>query len=241
MTDARVREAERRWRRSGSTEDAAAWLRERVKAGGLEQSHVRWAASCGLEAAIAALDPVAAPPGLEVVATEVMDGRAEVEARLWVAVVRAGWGCLGDDRHLAYLWTWEGALVGLSRPGFSIQDYGSRASDLLLAVVDLAQRSVARFLGRGASVPLPLHLHCTPAEAITRLAQDVPLETIRGALVAEWAPWLVGLADPFTRRVVTETDPPRVRSIGWPDQAEGLSRLLAGGEVEDPGPASSPG
>ena len=44
MSDARLRELERRWRESGSTEDEAAYLRERVRVGDLTQERLELAA-----------------------------------------------------------------------------------------------------------------------------------------------------------------------------------------------------
>lgn len=51
MSDEDVRDAERRWRASGSVEDQAAWLRARVRAGALPLAHVHAAAFLGHEAA----------------------------------------------------------------------------------------------------------------------------------------------------------------------------------------------
>ena len=44
MTDERLRELERCWRESGSVEDEAAWLRERVRVGELSEARLRLAA-----------------------------------------------------------------------------------------------------------------------------------------------------------------------------------------------------
>ena len=59
MSDARLREAERRWREGGRREDEAAWLRERARAGGLDPLDLAIAAACGHPAAVLA---VSAPP-----------------------------------------------------------------------------------------------------------------------------------------------------------------------------------
>lgn len=53
VTDARTREAERRWRTSGSLEDGAAFLRERVRRESLSLLHVQAAAFLGDRAAAA--------------------------------------------------------------------------------------------------------------------------------------------------------------------------------------------
>lgn len=51
MSDARLRELERRWRQAGSVADEAALLAERVRTGELPRERVELAAWCGLEAA----------------------------------------------------------------------------------------------------------------------------------------------------------------------------------------------
>jgi hypothetical protein len=55
VTDARLRELERRWRETGTVEDEAAWLRARVQAGELEQSKLELAGLCGCKAACLAI------------------------------------------------------------------------------------------------------------------------------------------------------------------------------------------
>ena len=51
MSDQRLRELERRWRETGSVEDEAAYLRERVRVGDLTQERLELAAYCGHEGA----------------------------------------------------------------------------------------------------------------------------------------------------------------------------------------------
>lgn len=55
MTDARLRESERRWKETGALEDEAQYLRERVRAGELQADRLEVAALCGDEAARTAL------------------------------------------------------------------------------------------------------------------------------------------------------------------------------------------
>ncbi len=62
MSDERLRELERRWRESGSVEDEAAWLLERVRVGELDQDRLELAAYCGHGAARVALGDAAARP-----------------------------------------------------------------------------------------------------------------------------------------------------------------------------------
>ena len=57
MTDSRLQELKRAWEASGSVEDEAAYLRERVRVGDLTQERLELAAYCGHPAAAAILDP----------------------------------------------------------------------------------------------------------------------------------------------------------------------------------------
>lgn len=52
MTDSRLRELERRWRETGSAEDEAAWLSERLRVGVLSREHLVLAAKLGHLAAL---------------------------------------------------------------------------------------------------------------------------------------------------------------------------------------------
>ena len=51
MSDSKLRELERRWRETGSVDDEAAYLRERVRVGDLTQERLELAAYCGHEGA----------------------------------------------------------------------------------------------------------------------------------------------------------------------------------------------
>lgn len=64
MTDARLRELERRWKRTGAVEDHVALLLERLRVGGVELRRVEVAAYCGCPGAAKALgvSAVALPP-----------------------------------------------------------------------------------------------------------------------------------------------------------------------------------
>ena len=56
MSDQKLRELERKWKETGSVEDEAAYLRERVRVGDLTQERLELAAYCGQEAARFATD-----------------------------------------------------------------------------------------------------------------------------------------------------------------------------------------
>lgn len=55
MSDSRLRTLERRWIETGAVEDEAAWLRERLRAGGLSEEQLALAAHCAHEGARLAL------------------------------------------------------------------------------------------------------------------------------------------------------------------------------------------
>ncbi len=61
MSDARLRELERRWREEGSPVDGGAFLRERLRRGDLTLARLELAAYCGDEAALRALDGAIEP------------------------------------------------------------------------------------------------------------------------------------------------------------------------------------
>ena len=61
MSDNKLRELERRWKETGSVEDEAAYLLERVRAGELTQERLELAAYCGR--VIRSDDPTPVPAG----------------------------------------------------------------------------------------------------------------------------------------------------------------------------------
>lgn len=61
VSDAKLRELERRWRETGAVEDEAAWLRERVRVGELTRERLFLAASCGHDGARVAAEGEAPP------------------------------------------------------------------------------------------------------------------------------------------------------------------------------------
>jgi hypothetical protein len=63
MSDAKLRELERRWKETGTVEDEAAYLLERVRVGDLSRERLELAAYCGHEGARRATGPVAHASG----------------------------------------------------------------------------------------------------------------------------------------------------------------------------------
>ena len=87
MTDARLRELERKWHESGSAEDEAAWLRERVRVGDSSEGRLRLAAYWGHPPALEALQ--LSPNALsQPVAAVVSDLDLEERRRFLIALAR---------------------------------------------------------------------------------------------------------------------------------------------------------
>ena len=63
MSDARLRELERRWKETGSADDEGAYLLERVRVGDLTRERLELAAYCGHEGARRAVGDVSECPG----------------------------------------------------------------------------------------------------------------------------------------------------------------------------------
>jgi hypothetical protein len=89
MSDARLRELERRWKESGSPDDEAAHLQERARIGDLTRDRLELAAFCGHEAArkVAELPPATGVPTEWLTRIE-RSGRDSV-VRAGLAMVRA--------------------------------------------------------------------------------------------------------------------------------------------------------
>ncbi len=68
MSDARLRELERRWKETNSPDDEAAYLLERVRVGDLTRERLELAAYCGQEGASRALGGSAPTPSHDLVA-----------------------------------------------------------------------------------------------------------------------------------------------------------------------------
>lgn len=112
MTDERLRELERRWKETGSVEDEAAWLVERVRAGDLTQERLGLAAHCGHPAALE-LVPRKRRRSFKVFVNELLSFGRQACLRACVAAGRAalpharhrvlnGWiGLFEEDLHRA--------------------------------------------------------------------------------------------------------------------------------------------
>ncbi len=121
MTDSRLRELGREWRKTGNLEDEAVWLLERVRTGDLEQSRLKLAAHCGSSSAAVAIQIEPTPAGR-------VQGS---DLGVW-------------SEHLAGLGGRESVvrvLVGVARALLSRVD-SSLLSDSCLVVLDHAEREL---------------------------------------------------------------------------------------------------
>lgn len=82
MSDCRLRELERRWRETGSVEDEAAYLRERVRVGNLTEEKLELAAYCGHEGAMHATGAC----------RRVAPIKTDAEWQAWVKELDERWG-----------------------------------------------------------------------------------------------------------------------------------------------------
>ena len=91
MSDQKLRDLERRWRETGSVEDEAAYLRERVRVGDLTQERLELAAYCGHEGARAALGGVVScgPKGASELLADLRSWGAEEVGRAFLVIAEA--------------------------------------------------------------------------------------------------------------------------------------------------------
>lgn len=85
MSDSQLRELERRWRETGSVEDEARYLLERVRVGDLEQEKLELAAYCGYRGALGAM-------GTRIEPEVSLDGLIAQASRLPMALFALGFG-----------------------------------------------------------------------------------------------------------------------------------------------------
>jgi hypothetical protein len=95
MSDAKLRDLERRWKETGTVEDEAAYLLERVRVGDLSRERLELAAYCGHEAARRAVGPTAADAARHADTAEWYAGirRWGTEPLARGAVAAVAWAC----------------------------------------------------------------------------------------------------------------------------------------------------
>ena len=153
VSDADLRDLERRWRETCSAEDEAAWIRELVRRGELPPSRLRYAADCGDAAALLVLEDDLTLPrdlrqGLErfAKADVVLQARvavallqdAEVAAAgLWLSLLKSALSLLATGGAVRLEGSRLGAFEALEAwilcPCRSCASIASAASDLAFA------------------------------------------------------------------------------------------------------------
>ncbi len=200
MSDARLRELERRWRESGAVEDEAALLRERLRQGALGSSRLELAADLGHPGAASALGraPASAAalvdPGW---AVRTAAAGAEAAVRCAAAAARAclplhRWHRPGDDvpeRVLETVEAWLDCPCPPHTRAAAAWALYPAAPPGLAGLGYLAHR-VARVVGAqgepgGARVTVR-ELEAVVAQALERLGEEALQEVLRDA-VAAWA------------------------------------------------------
>ena len=117
MTDSRLQQLRRAWEASGSVEDEAAYLRERVRVGELSQERLELAALCGHEPARASLeDPPKDQPPV---------AWAETLGKLLFSVDVGRAASIAHDLALPYLPQWEQAYPEVREPRLALEAVSS--------------------------------------------------------------------------------------------------------------------
>lgn len=205
MSDERLRNLERRWKETGSVEDEAAFLLERVRAGDLTQERLELAAYCGLEGARAAVpgysDPWPPVDGQIWAWTEGVGAWGDVTlARAGVAALRLAEGFWnrrrpGDPRFRAAVEVAERWIAGIGHDRevaetalaaeAAFDEANKPECDLAWAAAILAR--APEDLQKGA---------CEAAYAADEILEGVP-EAIAGELTS----WALGHRDPVLERL----------------------------------------
>lgn len=213
MSDARLREAERRWRETGAVADEATWLRERVRAGALDDARLRLAAYVGHPASRSALaTPIFAPAyvqvwiyGLEPWGVEACQRAAIAAARrallLVPATSRRGRYARGAvervERHVVGLpplppLPWDPHVLDDDPPA------RERAAFEAACAVGETVHEVGRVVGAAQVVEATARASNVVVQAVE--ATDEP--AIRAAVRDEVSAWALGGSDPVLARAL---------------------------------------
>jgi hypothetical protein len=216
MTDERLRDLERRWKETGSVEDEAAWLKERVRAGDFPPTRLELAAYCGYEAARRAVATQNDPPDL----VEWVGGFArfgnDVSARAAVAIAREVFPvwkrCAHaeptDDFHQALraaeAWCMEPTADSAARASYVGQCAAGRI-DVLPDDVTHEEDAAAAVACWACSAiqdqeasPTAIEWRARAVNQVVRLARSLACdEDLRRRVSREIVPWCLGLDDPL--------------------------------------------
>lgn len=145
MSDARLRELERRWHESGALEDEVAFLNARVRAGDLLPMRVLQAAACGHEAALRASDAELPPPLSNAWTAWLRAEPGELHARVALAFAREVQPeftrLLPSDHRLARALVAAGRLLDGPTDATAKEEVLAAVPGLVDAIEDRARRS----------------------------------------------------------------------------------------------------
>ncbi|MCO5170926.1 MAG: hypothetical protein M9894_31745 [Planctomycetes bacterium] len=213
MSDARLREAERRWRESGALADEAAWLRERARAGALTDEALRLAAYVGHAAAAAALaSPPLAPAyvqawiyGLQPWGVEACQRAAIAAARR--ALVRVPPGTRRGRYARSALARVERLVTGLPPlpplpwdPHVLDDDPSPRERAAFEAACAVGE--TVHEVARVAQDARAFEASARAGGAVIRAVEATDEPTVRAAVRDEVAAWALGERDPVLSRVL---------------------------------------
>jgi hypothetical protein len=228
VSDQRLREFELRWRASGSSEDEAFLLRERVRVGGLSEARLELAAYLGHSAAVGAAAKVGGAfpdEGLVVDAGHLkLPGASEEWAPTWLVRLLE----LGEVEAVLRAAVALYRRSELTRPASDVSIWDQDVSvnpcwDSTLAIEawivgegdEEALKEFKRSMGLDAALArLLARCVCPLGEQEITPPQRVPIEVARAlpflglstdaasqAIVEELVPWALGYADPVRLRV----------------------------------------
>ena len=217
MSDAQGRGWLRRWRRSGSIDDGAAYLRARLREG--DRAAVELAARCGEPAARQVVDVPLASTGEDVQALS-EDHGPELGQRYLIGLVRRSLPGLDADerddleRGLVQI---EGWLWGRPAPRRALARLRERwaskhrilwsdaraARGIAYVVHDTgeASREVEAAHRRVVAYTRALHTVQSLSAATASLALPAPEQLVQRVLREDVAPWVLGVRDPVAERV----------------------------------------
>lgn len=219
MSDARLREAERRWRESGALADEAAWLRERVRAGALDDARLRLAAYVGHAASRMALaTPTFTSPyvqvwiyGLEPWGVEACQRAAIAAARRALLLVPS------TSRRGRYA---RGAVERVERVVVGLPPLPPLPWDPHVLDDDPPPRERAAFeaacavgetvheVGRAAPEARAVEATARASNVVVQAADALDEPAIRAAVRDEVAAWALGLGDPVLSRALADAGSP---------------------------------
>lgn len=228
MSDARMRELERKWKQSGSAEDEAAYLLERVRIGGIPQIHLDALADFGDPAAMLAVsvnEPLELPEAVQ----NLSNISEDAVIRAGIALARAFFethlgnaGAFFDSNHyaVAYFAIERWFVTKANRDANEAMTTAAMSVDAEWLVVDNLETDRAVDFAEAHDIALALEvinhvvdiahqsLHDT-IKIVVRVIENIresedhpePEKLIRHMILLDLKPWLVGDTDPIRDRV----------------------------------------